>query len=101
MTYVNPWADGIKPNGADIDNIKTDVEGIQTDLSNTTDGLGALKTDIGNVSGPSVGGSGVDGVKTVASSENISPNMFYEYLTLTIDAGQTLGLSASGRMLLR
>jgi len=48
-----------------------------------------------------LGGSGEDGNKTVAASENIAPAVWHEYQTLTIDAGQTLGLTEAGRMILR
>jgi len=48
----------------------------------------------------SLGGSGVDGAKNVASSENITPETIYQYTTLTVAASQTLGLSGAGRMLI-
>ncbi len=46
------------------------------------------------------GGSGSDGNLTVGSDLNIAPNIIKEYNNLTIDAGVTLSLNASGAMLL-
>lgn len=47
-----------------------------------------------------VGGSGKDGAKEVTADENLTPDTWYEYTTLTVDSDQTLGLSAAGIMLL-
>ena len=68
------WADKTKPNAADIADIKLKI---------------------------GIGGTGVDGAKHVTTSENIAPDIFHEYTTLTIDEGQTLGLTTNGRMIIR
>lgn len=45
-------------------------------------------------------GSGADGSKTVAASENLAPGE-YHYTDLTINGSQILGLSAPGMLLIR
>lgn len=72
------------------------------------DYLGTLKTVATDVEGRmiavtrrSLGGSGLDGPKDVTEDENIDPDRWYNYSSLTIAEGVTLGLSAAGKMFLR
>lgn len=72
------------------------------------DYLGELKTVATDVEGRmiavtrrSLGGSGIDGVKDVTEDENITPDHWYNYSSLTIAEGTTLGLSAQGKMFVR
>lgn len=73
-------------------------QGISTEEKNTT---AEITAGVAASKAVALGGSGADGAKTVSSSENLTPDTWYEYTTLTINSGQTLGLSAAGRMLLR
>ena len=43
---------------------------------------------------PSIFGDGSDGAKVIAASENLNPANQYNYTTLTLNVGQTLGLSS-------
>lgn len=83
--YLRPGEGGTNTTLSGID---TKVDTVDTVVDGITDKIG-------------LGGSGADGAKTVAASENITPDTWYEYTTLTVDSGQTLGLSGAGRMLLR
>jgi len=87
----------------------TDVTAVETKVDTATTDVGTVNTAVGNVQSAvdgiaamtGLGGSGKDGAKTVASSENLTPDTWYEYDTRTVNSGQTLGLSGAGRMLLR
>lgn len=70
--------------------------------------LGELKTIATDVEGRmiavtrrSLGGSGLDGPLNVTEDENIDPDRWYNYSSLIVAEGATLGLSAQGKMFLR
>lgn len=72
------------------------------------DYLGKLKTVATDYKGRmiavtrrSLGGSGLDGVKNVTEDENIDPDRWYNYSSLTVAEGVTLSLSAQGKMFVR
>ena len=72
------------------------------------DHLGTLKTVATDVEGRmiavtrrSLGGSGLDGVKNVTEDTEIDPDRWYDYSSLTVAEGATLGLSAPGKMFVR